>query len=65
MPRRSYEVVIVGGGIAGASLAYFLTARGMRDVLLLEREAQPAYHSTGRSAAVAVEWDAIPALQTL
>ena len=65
MHRRSYEVVIVGGGIAGASLAYFLTARGVRDVLLLEREAQPGYHSTGRSAAVAVEWDPIPALQAL
>jgi D-arginine dehydrogenase len=63
--RRAYEVVIVGGGIAGASLAYFLAARGLRDVLLLEREPQPGYHSTGRSAAVAVEWDPIPALQAL
>ncbi len=65
MQRRSYDVVIIGGGIAGASLAYFLTARGVRDVLLLERETQPGYHSTGRSAAVAVEWDPIPALQRL
>src|SRR5205085_729371 len=32
---------------------------------LLEREAQPGYHSTGRSAAVAVEWDPIPTLQRL
>ena len=63
--ERNFEVVIVGGGIAGASLAHFLTARGMRDVLLLEREPQPGYHSTGRSAAVAVEWDPIPALQEL
>lgn len=65
MARRTYEVVIVGGGIAGASLAYFLAARGVRDVLLLEREVQPGFHSTGRSAAVAVEWDPIPALQAL
>jgi D-arginine dehydrogenase len=62
---RNFEVVIVGGGIAGASLAYFLTERGLADVLLLEREQQPGYHSTGRSAAVAVEWDPIPALQEL
>ncbi|MGN6359993.1 MAG: NAD(P)/FAD-dependent oxidoreductase, partial [Thermomicrobiales bacterium] len=30
-------VVIVGGGIMGASLAFALTARGQRDVLVLER----------------------------
>lgn len=65
MPRRQHDAVIVGGGIAGASLAYFLAARGMRRVLLLEREAQPGYHATGRSAAVAVEWDPIPTLQAL
>ena len=63
--RRQFEVIIVGSGIAGASLAYFLAERGMADVLLLEREEQPGYHSTGRSAAVLVEWDAIPALQEL
>ena len=60
-----YETVIVGGGIAGASLAYFLAERGMTDVLLLEREAQPGYHATGRSAAVLAELDANPVLQRL
>jgi D-arginine dehydrogenase len=63
--REHFEVIIVGSGIAGAALAYFLSQRGMTDVLLLEREPQPGYHSTGRSAAVLVEWDAIPALQEL
>jgi D-arginine dehydrogenase len=63
--RENFEIIIIGGGIAGASLAYFLAERGMTDVLLLEREEQPGYHSTGRSAAVAVEWDPIPALQEL
>ncbi len=60
-----FEVIIIGGGIAGASLAYFLTEKGMTDLLLLEREEQPGYHATGRSAAVLVEWDPIPALQEL
>ena len=64
-PHRDFEVIIIGSGIAGAALAYFLSQRGMTDVLLLEREPQPGYHSTGRSAAVLVEWDAIPALQEL
>jgi sarcosine oxidase subunit beta len=36
LPRRA-DVVIVGGGIIGASVAYYLAKRGVRDVLLLER----------------------------
>ncbi len=44
------DVLIVGGGIAGASLGYRLAGR--RDVTILEAEAQPGYHSTGRSAAL-------------
>ncbi len=47
------DVLVVGGGIAGASAAYFLAER-MR-VLLVEREDAFGYHSTGRSAA---EWTA-------
>ena len=43
------EVLIVGGGIAGASLGYRLAAH--RRVVVLEREAAPGYHTTGRSAA--------------
>ena len=57
--RRRFEVIIVGGGIAGASLAYFLTERGVTDVLLLEREPQPGYHATGRSAATLSELDVV------
>lgn len=44
------DVMILGAGIAGASAAYEL-ARTHR-VLLLEREARPGMHSTGRSAAI-------------
>jgi D-arginine dehydrogenase len=44
------DVLIIGAGIAGASLAASLPA-GLR-VTLIEREAQPGYHSTGRSAAL-------------
>lgn len=43
------ELLIVGGGIAGASLAAAIAGR--RRTLLIEAEAQPGYHSTGRSAA--------------
>ncbi len=63
--RSRYEVIIIGAGIAGASLAYFLAERGMSDVLVLERETQPAYHATGRSAASLVELDPNPTVQQL
>jgi D-arginine dehydrogenase len=59
------DVVIVGGGIAGASLAYFLGTHGGARVVLLEREAQPGRHATGRSAAVLAEIDAVPTLLEL
>jgi len=45
-----YDTIIIGGGMAGASCGYFLAER--QRVLLLERESQPGYHTTGRSAAV-------------
>ncbi len=44
------EVLIVGAGIAGASAAHFLAPHAK--VTVLEREDQPGYHSTGRSAAL-------------
>ncbi|HEV2859587.1 MAG TPA: FAD-binding oxidoreductase [Pyrinomonadaceae bacterium] len=45
----SYEVVIVGGGVVGASVAYHLAARGCRDVLVVERGARAGEGSTGRA----------------
>lgn len=45
------DILVLGAGMAGASAGYFLAHEGLR-VLLLEREAQPGYHSTGRSAAL-------------
>ncbi len=50
-----HDVIIIGAGIAGASVAYFLARAGVSDVLLLEREEQPGYHTTGRSAALFLE----------
>ncbi len=37
LPDRA-QVVIVGGGIVGCSIAYHLTLRGWKDVVLLERK---------------------------
>ena len=46
----SPDVLIIGAGMAGASAAYFLAPH--RRVTILERESQPGYHATGRSAAM-------------
>jgi sarcosine oxidase subunit beta len=46
---RSAEVVIVGSGVVGASVAYHLAARGCREVLVLERGRRPGEGSTGRA----------------
>lgn len=45
-----YDFVVVGAGIAGASIAYELASRG--SVCLIEAESRPGFHSTGRSAAL-------------
>ena len=47
------DFLIIGAGIAGASVAYELAPHGR--VIVLEREAVPGHHSTGRSAAVLTE----------
>ena len=43
------EVVVVGAGVIGASVAWHLRGLGVRDVLLLDRAAGPAQGSTGRA----------------
>ena len=50
---RTTEVLILGAGMAGASAAYFLAPHCK--VVVLERESQPGYHATGRSAAMYCE----------
>ena len=46
---QTFDIAIIGGGIAGISLAYFLSP--YRSVVVLEQEGALGYHSTGRSAA--------------
>ncbi|HEX8266804.1 MAG TPA: FAD-dependent oxidoreductase [Pyrinomonadaceae bacterium] len=47
--RNSAEIVIIGGGVVGASAAFHLTERGARNVLILEREARLGLGSTGKA----------------
>ncbi len=51
----SVDVVVIGGGIAGASAAWALAERLGAGVRLVEAESTLAYHTTGRSAAQLIE----------
>ena len=46
---HSADVVIIGGGIVGSSIAYHLTANGCPSVLVIERESAQGKGSTGKS----------------
>jgi sarcosine oxidase subunit beta len=46
---RSAEVVVIGAGVIGASVAYHLAARGCGSVLVLERNREPGRGSTSRA----------------
>lgn len=46
---KTAETVIIGGGVAGASIAYHLAERGMRGIVVLEREKMLGLGSTGKA----------------
>ncbi len=52
-PDLTVDHLVIGAGMAGASVAFWLAPHG--SVLILEQEAHPGYHSTGRSAAMFAE----------
>ena len=50
LPTRTADIVIIGGGVMGTSAAYHLAQRGVKDVILLEREQFFGTGATGRCA---------------
>jgi D-arginine dehydrogenase len=63
MKRSETDVLIIGGGMAGMSLAASVAGRAR--VMLIEQEAQPGYHATGRSVAFWTESYGGPGVQPL
>src|SRR5207247_8218297 len=48
--KSAAEVVIIGGGVVGLSIAYHLAERGVTDIVVLEKEDMVGTGSTGRCA---------------
>ena len=48
--KRTAEVVIIGGGVIGLSVAYHLAKRGVSNIVVLEKEEMVGTGSTGRCA---------------
>ncbi|HEV7904770.1 MAG TPA: FAD-binding oxidoreductase [Pyrinomonadaceae bacterium] len=49
MSQTTADVVVIGGGIVGASVAFHLAERGCTDVVVVEREAEQGLGSTGKA----------------
>lgn len=60
---NDFDAIVIGAGMAGASVAYFLAPHAR--VLVLEREAYAGMHSTGRSAALFSETYGSPQVRAL
>ena len=50
---EQFDILIIGGGIAGLSSALHLAKAGGRRIALLDRELAPGFHASGHNAAIA------------
>ena len=52
MKQNQCQVLIVGAGITGLTIARELTNRGIKDIVLLEKESSLGLHASGRNSGV-------------
>jgi L-2-hydroxyglutarate oxidase len=52
MSSRGCEILIVGAGITGLTIAHELLRRGVEDILIIEKENKPGVHASGRNSGV-------------
>ena len=64
MTSKSYDVIVIGGGILGSTTAYYLKKHGVSKVLLVER-GDVASGGTGKSAAIVRSYYSIPVMARL
>lgn len=65
MERIETDILIVGAGLAGASTAYHLGRTTDLRVILVDQEATPGVHSSGRNAAIIRQYADDPAWRSL
>ncbi|MCG3138562.1 MAG: FAD-dependent catabolic D-arginine dehydrogenase DauA [Phycisphaerae bacterium] len=64
-PAIETEILIIGAGLAGAATAYHLGSTGRKQILLIDQEATPGVHSSGRNASLIRELADESAIQPL
>jgi len=62
--RKTADVVIVGAGVAGCSIAYHLTQLGIRDILLVEKLSGPGQGTTSKAnGGIRAQWSTVINIQ--
>lgn len=49
MHEKKFDIIIIGGGILGVSLGYFLTLNSDANIVILEREKNVSSHTSSRN----------------
>ena len=55
MIKNNFDIVIIGGGMVGLAIAYQIIERGfLKDILIIEKERDVGFHSSGRNSGVCI-----------